>query len=192
MSEGEKDKRKAILQTALRLFVSRGFYGTPTSLISREAGVATGTLFFYFKTKEDLIDTLYREVKSEAGHAFRKGIEHEPSIEKKLRRVCLNYIEWGMKNPEKNQFMEQFAHSPFVSETALDEGMSNFDFLFGIVTEGISSGVLRSFSPELVFHMLVASGSGLISLILKTDDQEEQKIIIEQGLQLLWEGVGNT
>ena len=42
--EPAHDKRDAILETALVLFCERGFYGTPTSLISREAGVATGTI----------------------------------------------------------------------------------------------------------------------------------------------------
>ena len=45
------DNREKILTTALTLFTERGFFGTPTSLISKEAGVATGTLFFYFPTK---------------------------------------------------------------------------------------------------------------------------------------------
>jgi AcrR family transcriptional regulator len=45
------DNREKILTTALTLFTERGFFGTPTSLISKEAGVATGTLFFYFPPK---------------------------------------------------------------------------------------------------------------------------------------------
>ena len=52
MADPGTEKREAILDTALVLFTERGFFGTPTSMISKEAGVATGTLFFYFKTKE--------------------------------------------------------------------------------------------------------------------------------------------
>ena len=77
------DKRDAILETALALFTERGFYGTPTAMISREAGVATGTLFFYFKTKEELIDTLYRHIKSEAAAALREGVDQERTIQAK-------------------------------------------------------------------------------------------------------------
>ena len=73
MRKPAPDKQEAILATALTLFTERGFFGTPTSLISKEAGVATGTLFFYFRTKEDLIDTLYRRVKSEAAQAMCQG-----------------------------------------------------------------------------------------------------------------------
>ncbi|HII99417.1 MAG TPA: helix-turn-helix transcriptional regulator, partial [Methanoregula sp.] len=87
MADPGSDKREAILNTALNLFVERGFYGTPTSLISKEAGVATGTLFFYFRTKEDLIDTLYLRIKAGAAAAMRRGLDEEETTQGRLRRI---------------------------------------------------------------------------------------------------------
>ena len=58
-----EDKRNAILDAATRVFAERGLAAAPTSEISRRAGVADGTLFTYFKTKDDLINALYREIK---------------------------------------------------------------------------------------------------------------------------------
>ena len=52
-----KEKEQKILDTSLKLFVERGFHGTSTAEIAKTAGVATGTLFHYFKTKEELIDS---------------------------------------------------------------------------------------------------------------------------------------
>jgi len=51
MKKQVKDKRTAIIEAALKLFTERGFHGTSTAQISKEAGVATGTLFNYFPTK---------------------------------------------------------------------------------------------------------------------------------------------
>ncbi|MDD3246000.1 MAG: TetR/AcrR family transcriptional regulator [Methanosarcina sp.] len=56
MKKQVEDKRTAIIETALKLFTERGFHGTSTAQISKEAGVATGTLFNYFPTKEDLVN----------------------------------------------------------------------------------------------------------------------------------------
>ena len=109
------DNREKILATALTLFTERGFFGTPTSLISKEAGVATGTLFFYFPTKEELIDTLYRRIKSEAAKGMCRDFSREKTALAKLRRIGFNAVEWGIENPARQKFMEQFAHSPFVS-----------------------------------------------------------------------------
>src|ERR1035438_3168203 len=52
--ENKENTRKAILQAALALFAEQGFYRTTTKAISRKAGIAEGTLFNYFETKEDL------------------------------------------------------------------------------------------------------------------------------------------
>ena len=59
------DKQQLILGTALKLFVENGFHGTATSKIAAEAGVANGTLFNYFRTKEELIFAIYHKVVNE-------------------------------------------------------------------------------------------------------------------------------
>jgi AcrR family transcriptional regulator len=189
MTGQQPDRKTAILDTALVLFTTRGFQGTPTSLISREAGVATGTLFFYFKTKEDLIDELYRRIKSEAGTAIKEGIENERSIKEKIYRVGKNGIAWGLANPEKLRFMEQFAHSLFVSTTAHEEGMSHFLFLQDLIREGIKKGVIRNYDPNLLCTMLASSLSGLLAQVMATQGKEKQDLLIEQGLEFLWNGL---
>ena len=51
----EEDKKKRILDAALKLFIENGIDNTSISLISKEAGVAAGTLYLYFENKVDLI-----------------------------------------------------------------------------------------------------------------------------------------
>ena len=72
------DKPEKILSTALKLFVAYGFHGTPTSKIASEAGVSNGTLFHYFKTKDELVvasSTGGRTAYDNAGHTLRQGAE---------------------------------------------------------------------------------------------------------------------
>ena len=189
MRESSPDKQEAILETALTLFTERGFAGTPTSLISKEAGVATGTLFFYFKTKEELIDTLYRRVKSEAAKEMGRGIDKEKSAKAKLRRLGRNAAGWGIKNPAKLKFMEQFAHSPFVSTSAHEEGMSHFLFLEELVRQGIRDGEIRNVEPSGLFCLMASALSGMIAHALSTDDRKEREQIIEDGLDFIWFGM---
>lgn len=183
------DKQEAILATALRLFTERGFFGTPTSLISKEAGVATGTLFFYFKTKEELIDTLYLRVKAEAAGAMMQGLDRENDTKGRLRRLWHNAVEWGVLNPEKMQFMEQFAHSPFVSKTAHEEGLSRFSFLHEYVVQGISEGIIRDYDPALLFCLMASSLSSVITRVATIKDPAEREEIIEQGMDYVWNGL---
>ena len=189
MADPGTEKREAILDTALVLFTERGFFGTPTSMISKEAGVATGTLFFYFKTKEELIDTLYRRIKEEAAQSMCRGIGTEKGTKARIRRLGLNAVGWGIRYPAKMKFMEQFAHSPFVSTTAQEEGMSHFLFLQDLVRKGIRKGEIRNLDPPLLFCMLASSLSGLIARVSMTGDPAERQEIIDQGLDIVWSGL---
>ena len=58
-----KDK---IFQSALELFASQGIQATSTAQISKKAGIASGTLFVHFKSKQELIDTIYISIKKNA------------------------------------------------------------------------------------------------------------------------------
>jgi AcrR family transcriptional regulator len=63
------DKRKAILRAGVQVFAQRGL-NAPTAAISAAAGVAEGALFVYFKTKDNLLNQLYREIKLELADAM--------------------------------------------------------------------------------------------------------------------------
>ncbi|OPY35744.1 MAG: transcriptional regulator BetI [Methanoregula sp. PtaU1.Bin051] len=189
MRKPAKDKQEAILKTALTLFTERGFFGTPTSLISKEAGVATGTLFFYFRTKEELIDTLYRRIKGEAAAAMCRGLDKEKGVKEKLHRIGINAVAWATQNPEKMKFMEQFAHSQFVSTTAQEEGMSRFLFLKDLIREGISKGTVKDLDPDLAVSLMASSISGVVARASTAITPAEREEIIGQGLDFVWDGL---
>src|SRR3954467_5507051 len=63
------DKREAILSAATRLIARLGLHNTPMSALAREAGVATGTLYLYFPSKEATINALYLELQRECDMA---------------------------------------------------------------------------------------------------------------------------
>jgi AcrR family transcriptional regulator len=77
-TENKEKTRQAILRAALELFASQGFYRTTTKAISRKAGIAEGTLFNYFRTKEDLaVYFLEQEL-----DAVVKWYEHDARVQK--------------------------------------------------------------------------------------------------------------
>ena len=70
-TENKENTRKAILQAALELFAEQGFYRTTTKAISRKAGIAEGTLFNYFETKEDLALYFFEREQAEVIEWFK-------------------------------------------------------------------------------------------------------------------------
>src|ERR1700679_353736 len=102
-----EDKRNAILDAATRLFAERGLTAAPTSEISKLAGVAEGTLFTYFKTKDDLINALYREIKLELADAMMSDFPRRAGIRERLQHVWNRYLAWGIKNPSQHKVLQQ-------------------------------------------------------------------------------------
>jgi len=74
--------------------------------------VATGTLFNYFPTKEDLINSLHFDVKGMLSRSMGKGIETKSTFQDKLRKLWSNLINWGVDNREEFHFVGQFCSSP--------------------------------------------------------------------------------
>src|SRR5881275_1271711 len=57
----DSDKHQQIIEAAVRVFARNGYYNSRVSDIAREAGIASGTIYLYFKTKDDILVTLFRE-----------------------------------------------------------------------------------------------------------------------------------
>jgi AcrR family transcriptional regulator len=177
------------MEAALKLFTERGFHGTSTAHISIEAGVATGTLFNYFPTKEDLISSLYFDVKGRLSRSMGKGIETESTFQDKLRKLWSNLINWGVDNQEEFLFVGQFCSSPYITRFTLEEVMKEYIFLHNFVNEGIKSGAIRDFSPELTITMFYQGSRAVVGLILDSNVPSERDELIEKGFQIIWNGL---
>ncbi|MFT6154443.1 MAG: AcrR family transcriptional regulator [Bermanella sp.] len=137
------NKRDHILEAALNLFIEQGFEKTPTSNISKAANVATGTLFHHFKTKEELISTLYLEIKLDLQSELfisinSKVISDSKSMSKKFIRetfsnVWFSMISWMLLNPSKFKFLVQFSDSAHINgktRERVEDAFSEWKVLF--------------------------------------------------------------
>jgi len=150
MANTTADKREAILKTALNLFTGRGFHNTPTSLIAKEAGVATGTLFHHFKNKEILINELYLHIKKEMLNMLKAESSKSTAIDEKLELVWMNAVKWGIMHPKESLFFQQFASSPFISNLTREQAASQFEFIFDLVDKAIENKILKPMGREFI------------------------------------------
>ena len=94
-----EDKRKVIMEAATRIIVTQGLSG-PTAMIAEEAGVSNGSLFTYFKTKADLFNQLYLELKTGMASAALTGMPEGTDLHKQVFHVWSNWMDWAVSNPE--------------------------------------------------------------------------------------------
>ena len=192
MKEQINDKKTAIMEAALKLFTERGFHGTSTAQISKEAGVATGSLFNYFPTKEDLINSLYFEVKGQLSQSMGKEIEVQNIFQDKLIKIWSNLVKWGVDNQEEFLFVGQFCSSPYITKFTHEEVMKEYVFLHDLVNEGIKTGVIRDFSSELIIAMFYHASRTVVNLILDSDSSQNKNKFTEDGFQIIWKGLAKN
>ncbi len=188
MKKQIEDKKTALLEPALKLFTERGFHGTSTAQISKEAGVATGTLFNYFPTKEDLINGLYFEVKEELSRRMGEDVQSQKAYKEKLRKMWYNLVEWGIENQEEFHFVGQFCSSPYISSHTREVVMEEYAFFHDLAMEGLKNGELGDYPPEMITSMFYQSSRTIVDYILHSEPQDRNKAI-EDGFQVVWNGV---
>jgi len=162
-----EDKLELIKAAAIRLFSENGFHATPTSLIAKEAGVSNGTLFHYFPTKEELINSLYIELKREIFSAALKDVNEKDPFFVTLKRIWDGIIDWSLGSPRSFLFVQQFANSPFISNIAKDE-VEKLNKVFELFIKiGISRGELKPVREDIIFLAIYSQMMGTIRYLLQ-------------------------
>ena len=87
------DKREAILRAATTVFAHNGYFNSKVADIAREAGVADGTVYLYFKSKEDILHSIFDRSVDEALVEAKKKIENISDPREKLRQIALLHLE---------------------------------------------------------------------------------------------------
>jgi len=183
-----EDKQNAILDAATRVFAERGLTAAPTSEISKQAGVAEGTLFTYFNTKDDLINALYREIKLELADAMMSAFPRKKSVRTRLRHVWENYVNWGVMNPEQRRVLSQLLVSGMLSKQSLEAGIAPFVEMQNMIRDAIEQHILRADLPiELISKMLAASAEATMDLIVSKPAMTNK--YRNGGFEIYWAGI---
>jgi AcrR family transcriptional regulator len=142
-----KERRRQILDAARRVFAEKGFSATRVSDIASRAGVSQGTIYWYFKSKEELFMTLLEEWVSESIPTHADFAAAPGTVEEKVRR----YLRAAAKTVAESQdllpiYMEFLLHA-FRDDSIRERFKALFaemrSSLMAIVREGGESGAFR-------------------------------------------------
>lgn len=124
------DKRAAILRAAISVFARCGYFNSKVADIAREAGVADGTVYLYFKSKEEILHSIFDRSVEEALGAARKRVARLTDPREKLRQIALMHLErlgadrdlavvFQVELRGSTKFMEEFSAAGFAEYLAL-------------------------------------------------------------------------
>jgi AcrR family transcriptional regulator len=168
----EEDKKKRILEAALKLFTEKGIDNTSTALISKEADVAVGTIYLYFENKVDLINKLYISIKEESMiSSFHYLMEHSLGYES-LEKVWMKNVEWGVKNPDKFRFIMQFDLSPYHNEDTKTKTPDIGTKWLKLIEDAIKNKLLEDLPPQYILEFFSAHFIFTVEYIIQTKTKE--------------------
>ncbi len=113
MKAKSTDKRSDILKATIKLIAKNGFHGTPTSMIAKKAGVGIGSIYRYFKNKDELIHELHRYLKEKLSEVILKDYNDQAPITARFIYLHTNIFRYLKENHDEYKFLEQYYYSPF-------------------------------------------------------------------------------
>jgi AcrR family transcriptional regulator len=180
-------KADAIRAATLRLVARRGLHDTPISAIAREAGVAVGTAYLYFESKEALINALYLELVGDRDRASSEGADAEIPPRERLWRAWSSYARWHLENRDASNFIQQCEASGILTEETRSREIEMHEAGVASFAEAVRRRLLRDL-PLQVFYALFMG-----PVLVLAQMQERQEIEITGDLlRLTFEGVARS
>jgi AcrR family transcriptional regulator len=138
------DKRRVILDAAVRVFATRGYHTSRVGDIAEEAGIAHGLLYHYFSSKEQVLETVFRENWSELLAAFaRIEASDEPASEQLDGIVKVLLRSWRNAPDLVRVMVREVARSPHL-QGQVDEIREGFSTIQRVIERGQAEGSFRA------------------------------------------------
>ncbi len=186
--ESDKEKRDLILNATLKLITTNGFDATPMSAIATEAGVAAGTIYLYFKNKEELINELYLEMKVRMMNSVTSGYDVTLSVENSMEFIWKNYVHHIMTKPLEFRFCELFTNSPHINRITKEEGTRMLQPVKELFEKGRKEKIIKNLPDEIVTAQLFSPIHNLVKLHLSEQFNLTEKVI-NTVFKLCWESI---
>ena len=139
------DKYQKIIQAATKVFADRGFYNAKVADVAKEAQVADGTIYLYFKNKDDLLISIFEESMDVFIAAVATSMEGVQDPVEKLKRFIFLHLELVKQNQNTAQVLqiELRQSSKFIKEYAGTKFREYLAIISSILDEGKEKGIFR-------------------------------------------------
>lgn len=174
-----QERRNEILDVAERLFCAKGFDNTSTNDILKEIGIARGTLYYHFKSKEDILDAMIERLTNQMV-AKASAIALDESIPV-LERLTRTMLSLNIDNELGDMIMEQ-VHRP--QNALMHQKLENMllgrvnKLITKITEDGIKQGIIHTDYPaEAVEMIMTYSYTAFDSMNQYSEEEEQRKIM---------------
>jgi len=179
-STAAEEKRRVILDAAVRVFAHKGFHTSRVGDIANEAGVAHGLLYHYFSSKDEVLETIFRENWSVLVERIRAVEESGEPAREQLRHVAAILLRTWRHQPDVVRVVvREIARSPEI-QGRISELVKPIDSIRRIIEQGQAGGELRAeLNPRLAAVMFYGAVDEILTAWVLGQMQDDDEAITE-------------
>jgi AcrR family transcriptional regulator len=181
-----EEKRSKLLSAATEVFAKNGLSASTCS-ITNAAGMAEGTLFIYFKGKDDLINELYAEIKQDLGEAMLAGYPRKGSIKSRFKHIWNRYVDWGIENPDKLAAVHKIKVWEGLKPGVRDASMAKFEEVHSLYESAVEEGSFQKVPHDFLLAMLSAQAETAMQFMRL--HPKEADLYKNRGFEMFWNGI---
>lgn len=182
------DRKELIFTTARKVIVQNGLFDASIGKIAKEANIPVGSVYTYYKSKEELINDIFVATKQEMGAYIFQPISKTVTEKEELKIYWERAVDFGLANQEKFFFAEQLANSPLIKNTNKEEVKQNFESVFALLERGIAKGNLKTLDLLVLHNIIYTNIVGTIKYFSQTETKITQKLK-DQLFECCWDGI---
>src|SRR5690242_17016112 len=186
------DKREAILRSAVKVFAQKGFFNSKVSDVASEAGIADGTVYLYFKSKDEILHSIFDQAMAAFIAEGKKELAQIDSAEDRLRRIAELHLErLGADRDLAVVFQVELRGSiKFMQEFSAAGFADYLDIIRQTIEDGQRAGVFRKdIKPIVVAKILYGALDEMVTNWILSKKKYDLKPMSAEVLKALLGGI---
>jgi TetR/AcrR family transcriptional regulator, repressor of fatR-cypB operon len=184
----DPDKIQLIYKATLTLVSQNGLTSLNMAAIGKQAKLGMGTIYVYFKSKEELINSLFLSIKQESIDRLYAVFDINAPFKLNLKALFDNYIKQRLAYFEANFFIEQCHHSHYLNKDARALDESAYTQLYMILDQGKKELLIKDIDNAFLTSHMIGAANEIVNLAMTTH-LKVNKFFLDQAFMLCWDGI---
>jgi TetR/AcrR family transcriptional regulator, fatty acid metabolism regulator protein len=183
---------QAILRAAINVFASRGFFQSKVADVAQAAGVADGTVYLYFKSKDDLLISIFNETMDEVIARSRGELEKIEDPVARLRKLASMHLSWlGRDRQLAVVFQVELRQSTkFMEEFSMTRLAEYFEMIREVIVDGQSKGIFRKeVQPQVATKVFFGALDEMVTNWILSRKRYSLETMVQPVLDILIRGL---
>jgi len=184
----DKNKEEAIVQETIEIVYRTGIAGIKMSKLAKNVGVSPSTLYVYFSTKEELINSVGRKLLQKISQEREKSVIKGDTYQMKVKAIWLNLLSFLLNNEKEVNFIDQWKQSPYFNTSSEQVWKENKKTKSELFQEGINSGILKDIDEYIIYAILAGIAKEFVNLI-KLGKLKKDKKTMDYSFTIVWDAL---